>query len=168
MHGNGLPRMIYSIRGFRVMLSGDLARLYGVPLRALTQAVKRNRVRFPADFCFQLTAPEYANLKSQSVISSWGGARAYPYAFTEQGVAMLSSVLRSDRAIRANVAIMRAFVKIREIGAQHKEVLRKLDALEKRVDRHDADIGALIDSIREKIEPPEVKRRIGFHGPESG
>lgn len=150
------------------MLSGDLARLYEVPAKALVQSVKRNRERFPEDFCFQLSAPEHEILKSQFVTSSWGGARrARPYAFSEQGVAMLSSVLRSRRAIQANVSIMRAFVKARELGAQNREILQKLDALERRVDRHDADIGALIDSIREDVAPEleapaEPRKRIGF------
>lgn len=129
------------------------------------QAVKRNRERFPGDFCFQLSVSEYEILKSQSVTSSWGGPRrAAPYAFTEQGVAMLSSVLRSKGAISANISIMRAFVKVRELGAQNREIMQKLDALESRVDRHDADIGALIDSIREEAASPEPpRRRIGFH-----
>lgn len=155
--------LIFRIRGVRVILSGDLARLYQVEPRVIPQAVKRNQNRFPADFCFQLAPAEWDDLKSQSVISSWGGARSRPYAFTEQGVAMLSSVLHSERAVRANIFIMRTFVKIREIGAQHKEVLRKLDELERRVDRHDADIGTLIDAIREDVAPEGAGRpRIGF------
>ena len=141
-----LAQFIHRIRGQRVMLSGNLD-------------------RFPIDFCFQLSSAEFAHLKSQIVTSSWGGARrAYPYAFTEQGVAMLSSVLRSKKAIHANISIMRAFVKIREIGAQNRAILRKLNALEQRVDRNDADIGTLIDSIREETAPATgSRRRIGFH-----
>ena len=158
-------QMIHCVRGHRVMLSGDLARLYEVPPRALVQAVKRNRERFPPDFCFQLSREEFLILKSQIVISSWGGLRrAYPFAFTEQGVAMLSSVLRSGRAIRANVSIMRTFVKIREMRAENREILQKLAELERRVDRHDTDIGGLIDAIRESVVPQdETPRRIGFH-----
>jgi hypothetical protein len=164
--GEELARLILTLRGQRVLLAGDLARLYGVEARALVQAVKRNRSRFPADFCFQLTADEGANLKSQSVISSWGGSRSAPYAFTEQGVAMLSSVLRSRRAIEANIAIMRAFVALRALAAQNKDILKKLTALESRVDRNDADIGALIDAIRERVTPePSPRRRIGFQAP---
>jgi len=159
-----VSQLIHRIRGCRVMLSGDLARLYEVLPKALVQAVKRNRERFPDDFCFQLSAPEHEILKSQIVISSWGGVRAAPYAFTEQGVAMLSSVLHSKTAISANISIMRAFVKVRELGAQNREILHKLDALESRVDRHDADIGALIDSIREEVVMPQPPRqKIGFH-----
>ena len=149
------------------MLSGDLARLYQVPTKVLVQAVKRNRERFPEDFSFQLTTSEYRNLRSQFVTSSWGGLRWLPYAFSEQGVAMLSSVLHSRRAIQANISIMRAFVKARELGSQNREILLKLEALEKRVDRHDADIGALIDAIRESVQAaPEPsddsQKRIGF------
>ena len=109
-----IEKKIYLIRGHKVMLSTDLAKLYGVEVRVLVQAVKRNIERFPEDFMFQLSQEEYENLKSQIVTSSWGGARrARPYAFTEQGVAMLSSVLRSERAIQVNIAIMRAFVRLR-------------------------------------------------------
>ncbi len=106
---------IYEIRGMKVMLDFDLAKLYGVEKRALNQAVKRNFTRFPVDFMFQLDAKEYENLKSQFVISSWGGNRYKPYAFTEQGVAMLSSVLHSETAININIAIMRAFVATRQM-----------------------------------------------------
>lgn len=162
-----LSQLIRLIRGRRVMLSADIAGLYDVSPGALVQAVKRNQGRFPDDFLFQLTQEEFANLKSQTVISSWGGLRrAYPYAFTEQGVAMLSSVLRSEKAIRANILIMRAFVKIREMGAQNREILKKLAALEKRVDRHDTGIAALIDAIREDVLPAKKSRRqIGFAPP---
>jgi hypothetical protein len=145
------------------MLGGDLARLYDVLPKALIQAVKRNRERFPVDFCFQLSGDELSFLKSQIVTSSWGGARrANPYAFTEQGVAMLSSVLRSRKAIRANISIMRAFVKMRELASQHRDILRKLNALEGRVDRHDGDIGALIDAIRKDVLPDTPRSKIGF------
>ncbi len=114
---------IVVIRGQRVMLSMDLAELYGVEPRALVQAVKRNPSRFPEDFMFQLSREEFANLKSQIVISSWGGLRwATPYAFTEQGVSMLSSVLNSPRAIRVNVEIMRAFVRLRRMLASHADL----------------------------------------------
>ncbi len=164
-----IARLIHVIRGRRVMLRADIAKLYGVAPKVLIQAVKRNRGRFPPDFLFQLSREELLNLKSQIVTSSWGGLRrAYPYAFTEQGVAMLSSVLRSKRAIQANVSIMRAFVRIRELSAQNREILQKLNELERRVDQHDANIGALIDAIRESVAPPEEPRqRIGFHSSEN-
>ena len=152
---------ILLLRGHKVMLSTDLAELYGVEPRALVQAVKRNIERFPEDFMFQLNEEEFSDLKSQFVTSSWGGIRrAAPYAFTEQGVAMLSSVLRSKRAVQVNVEIMRAFVRLRRMLASHKDLARKLDALEK---RYDAQFKAVFDAIRQLMAPPEPKRRqIGF------
>jgi hypothetical protein len=158
-----LSKLIYRIRGRRVMLSVDLAKLYDVAPRALIQAVKRNRDHFPRDFLFQLSRAESENLKSQSVISSWGGARARPYAFTEEGVAMRSSVLRSKRAVRANIAIMRTFVRIRELCSQDRDILRHLGELEIRVDRHDTEIAALIDAIRDDAgSGTDGPRQIGF------
>jgi len=152
------------LRGQKVMLSQDLASLYGVTVGALTQAVKRNANRFPNDFVFRLTAEEFTNLKSQFVISSWGGSRSRPYAFTEQGVAMLSSVLKSERAVRVNIAIMRAFVKLRETLETNREFARKFAELEKRVGKHDDEIGAIIDAIRQLLAPPKKPaREIGFH-----
>jgi hypothetical protein len=143
------------------MLSTDLAELYQVEPRVLVQAVKRNITRFPQDFMFQLTEEEYSNLKSQIVISSWGGLRrAKPYAFTEQGVAMLSSVLRSKRAIQVNIEIMRAFVRLRRMLASHADLARKLDELEK---KYDAQFKVVFDAIKELMKPPESKKRpIGF------
>jgi hypothetical protein len=145
------------------MLSTDLAELYEVAPRVLVQAVKRNRERFPADFMFQLSRAEYTNLKSHFVISTWGGARrATPYAFTEQGVAMLSSVLRSPRAVQVNIAIMRAFVKLREILASHRDLARRLDEMES---RYDTQFKVVFDAIRGLMTPPEKpRRRIGFGG----
>lgn len=145
------------------MLSLHLAELYEVEPRALIQAVKRNRERFPPDFMFQLSVPEFGNLKSQLVTSSWGGLRrARPYAFTEQGVAMLSSVLRSERAVRVNIEIMRAFVRLRQLLASHKGLARRLDEMEK---RYDAQFRAIFEAIPELMEPVEAPRRerIGFH-----
>ena len=148
------------------MLSGDLAVLYGVEPRALVQAVKRNIERFPEDFMFQLDKEETEILKSQNVISSegaWGGARrAAPYAFTEQGVAMLSSVLRSPRAVAVNVEIMRAFVRLRRMLASNADLARKLDVLEK---KYDAQFKVVFDAIRQLMQPPpgKPKRPIGFH-----
>lgn len=146
------------------MLSADLADLYGVEPRVLIQAVKRNIDRFPRDFMFQLTSREVRNLKSQSVISSWGGPRrANPYAFTEQGVAMLSGVLNSRKAVRVNVEIMRAFVRIRKLLADHAELARKLETLERRYDRQ---FKVVFDAIRELMAPPNPpRRRIGFQPP---
>lgn len=128
-----IEKKILLIRGEKVMLSHHLAELYGVETRALNQAVKRNIVRFPEDFMFQLTDEEFENLKSQIVIPSWGGMRrSTPYAFTEQGVAMLSSVLKSERAVLVNVEIMRAFVTLRKLLSSNVELSRKLNALEKK------------------------------------
>ena len=154
---------IYLIRGQRVMLSFDLAEIYGVELRALTQAVKRNPDRFPLDFAYLLTNQEFAILKSQSVISSsgWGGARTAPIAFTEMGVAMLSSVLRSERAVSANIEIMRAFVRLRNALAENKDLKRHLDAMER---KYDDQFKIVFTAIRELMSPkdPPKKRRIGF------
>ena len=157
-----VERRILLIRGLRVMVSTDLAELYEVAPRILIQAVKRNYQRFPADFMFQLTREEYTNLKSQFVTSSWGGARrATPYAFTEQGVAMLSSVLRSERAVQVNIAIMRAFVKLREMLASNRDLARRLDEME---NKYDAQFKVVFDAIRELMKPPEKpRRRIGFN-----
>jgi hypothetical protein len=157
----GIEGSIFIIRSSRVMLSMHLAALYNVEPRALVQAVKRNRERFPGDFMFQLTAAEWENLKSQIVISSWGGSRrAAPYAFTEQGIAMLSSVLKSRRAIQVNIEIMRAFVRLRQLLASNTELARKMDALEK---KYDAQFKVVFDAIRQLMTPPEPnKRKIGF------
>ncbi len=169
-----IDRSIFIIRGHKVMLSTDLAALYGVEPRALVQAVKRNLERFPIDFMFQLTKEEFdnlraqmaaSNLKSQIVISSssgWGGVRTAPYAFTEQGVAMLSSVLKSRQAVQVNIEIMRAFVRLREMLSAHKELARKLNALEK---KYDAQFVEVFKAIRQLMKPVEnVKRRkIGFN-----
>ena len=131
-----IERSILYLRGVKVMLSVDLAGLYGVPVKSFNQSVRRNRARFPEDFMFQLTREEFAVLKSQFVTSSWGGIRrALPYAFSEQGIAMLSSVLRSPRAIRVNIEIMRAFVKLRQMLASNAELARKLDELEQRYEQ---------------------------------
>ena len=152
---------IYMVRGHRVMLSADLADLYGVEPKVLVQAVKRNKDRFPKDFMFQITNQEFMNLKSQIVTSSWGGIRrANPYAFTEQGVAMLSSVLRSKRAVQVNITIMRAFVKLREMLSAHKDLAWKLAQMEK---KYDAQFKVVFDAIRQLMKPPETKKRkIGF------
>jgi len=152
---------IVMLRGERVLLDADLAELYGVGTKTLNRAVKRHRDRFPPDFMFQLTGEEAGNLRYQFGTSSWGGRRYFPQAFTEQGVAMLSSVLHSKRAVMVNVEIMRAFVRIRRILATHADLARKLAALEQ---RYDAQFKAVFDAIRELMAPPELpkKRRIGF------
>lgn len=161
-----IERTIYFMRGQKVMLDADLARLYRVPTFRLNEQVKRNRSRFPRDFMFQLTAIEASSLTSQNAISSssHGGRRHRPYAFTEQGVAMLSSVLKSGRAVQVNIAIMRAFVKLREILATHQELAERLEELEGKFQTHDAQIQEVFDAIRALLEPkPDPgKRRIGF------
>jgi hypothetical protein len=130
------------------MLDSDLAELYGVTTSALNQAVRRNIDRFPSDFMFQMTDSEFSNLKSQFVTSSWGGRRKLLLVFTEQGVSMLSSVLNSERAIQVNIAIMRAFVRIREMLSTHKELAFKLEELERKAGIHDQTIVQLIEAIR--------------------
>lgn len=152
------------MRGHKVLLDSTLASLYGVQTKVLVQAVKRNRERFPADFMFELNNQDVVGLRSQSVTSSWGGRRYLPFAFTEQGVAMLSSVLNSPQAIRVNIEIMRAFVQLREMIATNKELSGKLDELERKVATHDQAIAGLISAIRELATPipPKPKRRIGF------
>jgi hypothetical protein len=162
--GEGIQKRIFLLRGQKVMLSTDLAELYDVEVRALIQAVKRNLGRFPDDFMFQLSEAEFADLKSQIVTSSWGGLRrAAPYAFTEQGVAMLSSVLKSHRAIQVNITIMRTFVQLRELAVTHKELSSKLKELELKVASHDGHIRSLFEAIRQLMSPPSSpNRRIGF------
>ena len=156
-----IEQRIFFLRGHKVMLSTDLAERYQVQPRLLVQAVKRNIDRFPPDFMFQLTQAEFTNLKSQIVTSSWGGLRrATPYAFTEQGVAMLSSVLRSKRAVQANIEIMRAFVRLRRMLSTHAELGHKIDALEK---KYDEQFKVVFDANRQLMASPgATRRRIGF------
>lgn len=157
---------IFLIRGEKVLLDADLAGLYGVGTRALVQAVKRNTKRFPEDFMFQLSQEEFDALRSQSVISKpqgRGGRRYLPFAFTEQGVAMLSSVLHSERAVLVNIEIMRAFVRLRQLLATHKELAEQFKELKRRVTTHDEQIRAIFDAIRRLVAPSEPKcRKIGF------
>lgn len=161
-----IERSIYFFRGQKVIVDADLARLYQVPTSRLNEQVKRNRGRFPRDFMFQLTAEEASSLRSQIAISnsSRGGRRHRPYAFTEQGVAMLSSVLKSGRAVQVNIAIMRAFVKLREILATHHELAKRLEELEGRFQQHDAQIQEVFEAIRALLapQPHPGKPRIGF------
>ncbi len=175
-----LERKIYLFRGQKVMLDGDLAELYGVPTKILIKAVKRNLKRFPADFMYRLTRQEVRNLRFQFGTSSlypvtdepvtefekqYGGRRHLPYVFTEQGIAMLSSVLNSERAIQVNIAIMRAFVRLRGLLSSNKELAKKLEELEK---KYDAQFKIVFDAIRDMMTPeeplPEPERpKIGFH-----
>jgi hypothetical protein len=163
-----IEHSILLLRGQKVMLDRDLAELYGVPTKALNQAVRRNLKRFPHDFMFQLSKDELENWRSQFVTSNSAakmGLRRRPYAFTEHGVAMLSSVLNSDRAIEVNIAIMRAFARLRRMLASNAELARKLDALEK---KYDTQFKIVFDAIRQLMIPPEAKpkRQIGFHAKE--
>jgi hypothetical protein len=165
-----ITRAILVLRGQRVLLDAELAALYGVETRVLIQAVRRNLDRFPADFMFQLTAPEWAALRSQIVTlkAGRGQHRKYlPYVFTEQGVAMLSSVLRTKRAIAVNIQIMRAFVRMRGLLSSNRELARRFQQLEARLDKklaeHDGAIAAILSAIRELMNSPQPKRRgIGF------
>jgi ORF6N domain-containing protein len=178
-----IAQSIYLLRAQKVMLDTDLAALYDVETRVLNQTVKRNAARFPDDFMFRLSVEEVGFLRSQIVIlnrqgvdkkrvtttssqivMSSRGVRYRPYAFTEQGVAMLSSILKSERAVKVNIAIMRAFVKLRETLETNRELARKFAELEKRVGKHDAKIDAILEAIRQLVAPPAKPRReIGFH-----
>ena len=157
-----IQQSIYLIRGQKVMLDRNLARLYGIPTKVLKQAVRRNQERFPEDFMFELSPNELDILRSQIVTSSsWGGLRYPPMAFTEQGVAMLSSVLNSPRAILGNIGIMRAFVRLRQLLATHADLARKIEKMERKYDKQ---FQVVFTAIRELMKPPEPKRRqIGFH-----
>jgi hypothetical protein len=176
-----IARRIRHFRGEKVLLDFDLAALYGVETRVLNQAVRRNADRFPADFMFQLTSEEADKLSqvvtpsvsghdvsnsSQIVMSSgkYRGKRYRPYAFTEQGVAMLSSVLNSESAVKLNIAIMRAFVQLRRALEANRELARKFSELERRIDKHDSEIAAILEAIRQLMAPPaKTRREIGFH-----
>ena len=177
-----LAHLVFFIRGERVMLDADLAKLYGVTTKALSQALRRNRARFPQDFVFRVTTRELHLLRSQIETSKWQGSEnrelgmwsqivttsqrrrrldALPYPFTEQGVAMLSSVLRSQRAVEVNIAIMRTFVQLRRLMDSNRDLARKIDALEKKYDEQFAEVFA---AIKQLIVTPESRRkRIGFH-----
>lgn len=154
---------IFIIRGEKVMLDRDLAGLYNVPNKRLNEQVKRNIRRFPSDFMFRLTKKEYENLKSQIATSSWGGVRKMPYVFTEQGVAMLSSVLNSDRAIQVNIQIIRVYTKMRGLLLTHKDILLKLEQLERKTSSHDEKIELIFDYIKQLVqEKSEPRKRIGY------
>ena len=163
-----IERAILLIRGQKVLLDRDLAVLYGVETRALNQAVRRNIKRFPPDFMFELTREEIMRI-SQTVISSEIKYSKRVHAFTEQGVAMLSSVLKSERAIEVNIAIMRVFVRLREMMATHKQLALKLRELESRIQDHDEQIVAIFEAIHRLMTPPDrPKKRIGFEVKEAG
>jgi len=161
-----VERRILFIRGQKVMLDRDLAKLYGVKTKRLNEQIRRNLSRFPEDFMFQLTKKEFENWKSQFATSNRDkmGLRKRPYAFTEQGVVMLSSVLNSERAIQVNIAIMRAFVKLKQILSMNKELAHKLAELERKIEKHDVDIQAIFEAIRQLMASPPIKPkpRIGF------
>jgi hypothetical protein len=161
-----IERRILFIRESRVLLDQDLAVLYGVKTKVLVQAVKRNLARFPEDFMFQLSPQEFLNLRSQSVTASWGGRRSRPYAFTEQGVAMLSAVLQSPRAVAVSIEIVRVFVRLRKLLASHDALARKLTELETRMTDHDEKFAVVFDAIRQLIDEDRRGRRkpaIGYH-----
>jgi hypothetical protein len=159
-----VARRVYVIRGERVMLDSALAELYQIPTFRLNEAVKRNKKRFPQDFMFQLTKEETANLTSQIAMSSYGGRRTQPFAFTELGVAMLSSVLNSDRAVQMNIVIMRTFVKLREMLAANKDLAYHIEQIEETQRDHASMISLVMDEINALKEPPAQprKKRIGF------
>jgi len=156
-----IEHRILTIRGFRVMLDSDLAEIYDVETRALLQAVKRNRSRFPHDFMFQLTRQEVAGLKSQIVISSsWGGRRSIPYAFTEHGALMLASVLKSDRAVSMSIFVVRAFARLREMLSTHADLRRKIEEMEA---LYDQQFKYVFDALKLLLDPPrKPKKKIGF------
>ncbi len=158
-----VEKNIFFLRENKVMFDRDLAKLYGVSTSNLNKAVSRNIERFPSDFMFQLNKKEFEILKFQFGTSRWGGTRKLPFVFTEQGVAMLSSVLRSKRAVQVNIAIMRTFVKLREMVNNNKELSKKLEALEKKFDTHDLKIKTIFDVIKDLMLPEKnTKPRIGF------
>lgn len=155
-----IEKRIFILRDQKVMLDFHLSELYGIETKTLKRAVKRNLDRFPMDFCFQLTNEELKYLRYQTGTSSWGGTRYSPFAFTEQGVAMLSSVLRSKKAVEVNISIMRTFVKLRHILATHKDLAVKLEELERKYDRQ---FKIVFDAIRELVIPPtQPKKEMGF------
>ncbi len=158
-----IENKILLIRNQKVLLDRELAEMYKVETRVLMQAVKRNIDRFPKDFMFELTRQEFDSLISHFGTSSWGGTRKLPRVFTEQGVAMLSGVLRSQYAIQVNIQIMRAFVKMRKLLSSHKQLSKKLEELEKKITQHDESILTIFEAIKQLIEPPKKStRKIGF------
>jgi len=161
-----VQRRILSLRGVNVIIDGDLAELYGVETRVLNQAVRRNADRFPEEFAFRLSIEEFADLRSQTVISSWGGRRTPPYAFTEYGAIMAANVLRSGRAVEMSVFVVRAFVRLRGILSSQLEMLRKLEELEDKVGEHDEALRSIVTTIRRLMAPAPRTPRIGFSAEE--
>jgi hypothetical protein len=167
-HEESIPNLIHIVRGEKVMLDFDLANLYGIETKRLKEQVKRNLSRFPGDFMFQITDEEFRNLRSQFATSSWGGSRYRPMVFTEQGVAMLSSVLNSERAISVNIQIIRVFTRMRIMIESHKEILRKLEILEKKDTELDEKVSVIFEYLKEleqtKQQETDFKhrKRIGF------
>lgn len=162
-----ITQSILVLRGQRVLLDADLATLFGVTTRRLNEQVRRNRARFPDDFLFELTTIEFASLKSQFATSSWGGRRKLPLAFTEHGAIQAATILNSPRAVEISVYVVRAFVKLRELLGSNRELVRRFEELEARLDRklidHDEAIAAILAAIRELMRPAEPQRRgIGF------
>ena len=158
-----IENKIHFIRGQKVMIDSDLAVIYGVTTKRVNEQVKRNIERFPEDFMLQLSVEEWKNLKSQFATSSWGGRRKLPYAFTEHGAVMLASVLSSPVAVQASILVVRAFVRLREIIATHKEMDSKMELMEMRLDGHDEEITTLFKALRKLMETPNSPRkRIGF------
>ena len=167
VHSPTISSRIYLIRGKRILLDSDLAELYGVRTKALNLAVRRNSDRFPDDFMFQLTADEAVSLRFQFETSKKGrgGRRYLPYAFTQEGVAMLSGVLNSPRAIQANILIMRAFIKLREMAATNELIRQKIEELERKYDKHDKQFKVIFEVLRDLLETEKAPKRqpIGFH-----
>ncbi len=163
---NDIVEKIFIVRGVKVMLDRDLAEMYGVETRVLNQAVARNISRFPEDFMFQITAEEFANLISQIAISSWGGTRKMPYAFTEQGVAMLSSVLRSERAVQVNIQIVRVYIKMRQLLLDNRELWTKIEKIEKALTKKDEEVQAIFKVLKKLLVQQDTPREpIGFKIP---
>jgi ORF6N domain-containing protein len=165
MNENVIHELIHEINGYKVMLDFDLAKLYGVTTKALNQAMKRNLERFPSDFSFQLSKEQWENLRSQIVISSWGGGRYLPYAYTEHGVTMLASVLRSERAIKMNIAIVRAFIALRKISMHYNELAEKIKELEIRYNKQFSDVYDVLVAMQEdkkQLDDFANRERIGF------
>ena len=161
-----IEQRIFLIRGQKVMLDFDLAKIYGVPTKRLKEQIKRNKVRFPFDFMFVLTRKEFANLRSQFATSSseWGGTRYSPSAFTEYGAIMLASVLNSTRAVKASILVVRAFVRLKHLLEADKELAGKLAIIEKKIKEHDLSIQTIVQAIREMMDnlPEPPKKQIGF------
>jgi phage regulator Rha-like protein len=163
-----IQNLIYDIRGQKVMLDADIAELYGVETRMLNQAIKRNTNRFPKDFMFRLSQKEFTNLKSQIVTSSWGGRRKLPYAFTEHGVTMLASILKSKKAVQMNIAIVRAFIALKQFAINYRELADQIKELKDTTDNHNVQLNQIYNALEnlldEKVEQKkwEDRERIGF------